>query len=100
MTDSEARRSALREFGPLAATKEQCRDMRRVTFIEDFFKDLAYAFRLLKKSPGFTLTAVCSLALGIGANTAIFSLVDAVLLRMLPVREPQHIVQVSRTGGG
>jgi len=99
MTESEARLAARREFGSLEVTKEQCRDMRRVNFIEDFVRDLAYAFRLLTKSPGFTLAAVLSLALGIGANTAIFSLVDAVLLRMLPVREPQQLLEVSRNGG-
>jgi hypothetical protein len=99
MTESEARLAARQEFGSLEVTKEQCRDMRRVNFVEDLVKDLAYAFRLLTKSPGFTLTAVLSLALGIGVNTAIFSLVDAVLLRMLPVREPQQLLEVSRNGG-
>jgi predicted permease len=99
MTESEARLAARREFGPLEATKEQCRDMRRVNLVEDLGKDLAYAVRLLRRSPGFTLTAVFSLALGIGANTAIFSVVDAVLLRMLPVSEPQQLLEVSRRGG-
>ena len=99
MSESEARLAARREFGSLEVTKEQCREMRRVNLIEDLIRDLTYAFRVLRKSPGFTLTAVFSLALGIGANTAIFSLVDAVLLRMLPVREPQQLLEVSRTGG-
>jgi predicted permease len=99
MAEPEARLAARRAFGPLEATKEQCRDMRRVNFMEDLIQDAAYAFRFLTRSPGFTLTAVLSLAIGIGANTAIFSVVDTVLLRVLPVREPQRLVEVSREGG-
>ncbi|MGH9370587.1 MAG: ABC transporter permease, partial [Vicinamibacterales bacterium] len=99
MSESDAYRAARLEFGSPESIKEQCRDTRRVTLVQDVFKDLAYAFRLFTKSPGFTLTAVLSLALGIGANTAIFSLVDAVLLRRLPVQEPGQLVEVSREGG-
>src|SRR5712692_2457291 len=98
MSEPEARLAARREFGPVSNTQEQCRDMRRVNFVADLVKDLAYAFRLSTKSPGFTLTAVLSLALAIGANTAIFSLVDAVLIRMLPVRDPRQLVEVTRIG--
>ena len=100
MSEPEARLAARREFGSVEVTKEQCRDMRRVNWIDDLIKDLTYAFRLLTRSPGFTLAAVLSLGLGIGANTAIFSLVDAVLLRMLPVQDPQQLVEVTRKGGG
>ncbi|MGH9631782.1 MAG: ADOP family duplicated permease [Bryobacteraceae bacterium] len=100
MSESEARLEARREFGSVALIEEECRDKRRVTWIEDLWRDLVYTFRQLRKSPGFALTAVLSLALGIGANTAIFSLADAVLLRMLPVQEPQQLVEITSDGGG
>src|SRR5262245_25060941 len=100
MTESEARLEARRAFGSFAFTQEACRDMRRVTWIEDLRRDLLYAFRQLAKSPGFTLTAVLSLSLGIGANTAIFSLADAVLLRMLLVQGPRELVEITSIGGG
>ena len=66
--------------------------MRRAAVIEDLLKDLAYAFRLLRKSPGFSATAIGSLALGIGANTAIFTLVNVLLLRPLPFERPDRLV--------
>src|SRR5579875_915511 len=90
MSESEALSAAKRDFGPAAVTKEQCRDMRGTRFIEEFARDLAFGFRALTKSPGFTLTALLSLALGIGANTAIYSFMDAILLRALPVPDPQN----------
>ena len=100
MPEPEARLRARRDFGAVASIREQCRDTRRVNFIDDLRKDVAYALRLLRKSPGFTATAVLSLMVGIAANVAIFSLVDAVLIRSLPVRQPHELVEISRIGGG
>lgn len=97
MNERDAADAARRAFGALAITAEQCRDTRRVRFLEDIGKDLAYASRMLAKSPGFTATAVLSLALGVGANTAIFALVKQVILDLLPVRDPNQIVAIART---
>ena len=83
------------EFGGVEQIKEECRDVRG-RWLEDLGKDLHYAARTLRRSPAFLLVSVVSLALGIGANTAIFSLINAVMLRPLPVREPQRLVQITR----
>jgi predicted permease len=91
MDAAAARRAARLEFGSVEGIKEECRNMRRVHWIYDIGQDLAYAVRLLSKSPAFTLTAVLSLALGIGANTAVFSVIDALMLRELPVRSPGQL---------
>jgi putative ABC transport system permease protein len=92
MTREEARYAALRELGGVEQIKEECRDMRRVNDIENFIQDLHYGLRMLARNRGFAAVAILTLALGIGANTAIFSVVDTVLLRPLPFRDPASLV--------
>ncbi len=86
--------AARRALGNFAQVKEDVREAWGWTWIERLGQDLRYAVRTMRQSPGFTATAVLSLALGIGANTAIFTLIDALMLRWLPVRDPQELVQV------
>jgi len=92
MTPEQARSTALRIFGGLDQVKELCRDARGTRLIEEVCQDVRYGLRVLRKSPGFTVVAVITLALGIGANTAIFTLLDAVMLQKLPVRNPEQLV--------
>jgi predicted permease len=94
MSPHEARQAALRTFGNALAIREQLAEARPLHFWQTLSQDVRYGARLLKRSPGLTATIVFTLAVAIGANAAIFSLVEAVLLRMLPVREPHSLVIV------
>ena len=99
MGAAAARAAALREFGGVAQTQEAYRERRGLPWIQSIGKDVRYALRGLRRNPGFTAAAVISLALGIGANTAIFSLFHTLMLRMLPVTRPDELVTMYKTGG-
>src|SRR5205809_3794857 len=94
MSPEEARYAALRSFGGVEQVKEVYREQRGLPMIETLVQDLRYGFRVLAKNPGFTTVAVLSLAMGIGANCAIFTLVNAVLLKDLPVKDPDRLARV------
>ena len=107
MSESDARREAVREFGDVEYTKRYClaedamstREDRRVDVLSELRQDVAHTWRLVKRAPGFAIVAVVTLALGIGANTAIFSLVNGLLLRDLPYGDADQVVRIwgSRT---
>ena len=100
MPPEEARYAALRKFGNVTRVKEDTREVWTMVWLEQLWRDVLFGLRQLRRSPGFTAVVVLTLALGIGANTAIFSLIDAVLLKALPVENPQQLVLLDWTSHG
>jgi predicted permease len=94
MSPQEARRRVRLDLGGIEQTKEKCRDARRVNWIQDLVQDLHFSLRVLRKSPAFTIVAVLTLAVGIGANTAIFTMMNGLMLHTLPVRDPGQLVEI------
>jgi predicted permease len=94
MSPRDARSEALRDFGNAALLQEECRDERRVAWIENLIRDTRYGWRTFLKNPSFTLTAVLSLALGIGGAMAVFTIIESVMLKSLPVRDPHELVTI------
>ena len=100
MNEADARRRAAIECGGFEQVKELCRDARGTRWIENLLQDLRYGARLCTKNPSFTMAAVLSLALGVGANTAIFTLLDATILKPLPVDQPDRLIELLTDRGG
>ncbi len=100
MSPEDARYEALKTFGGVDQSKEECRDAWGVRLVENILQDIRYSIRLIIKNPTFSLLAILTLMLGIGANTAIFSLLDAVMLRSLAVREPDRLVLFGKAESG
>ena len=94
MAPGEAHYAALRRFGNVALAQERSREMWGWNSVETLWQDLRFGLRQLRKNPGFTAVAVLTLALGIGANTSIFSLINTLMLHMLPVRDPGQLVEL------
>jgi hypothetical protein len=94
MSPEEARRQALIQFGDVQRTREGARDQFRLRSVEDFLRDLGYSARSLRRAPAFTVVAILTLAVGSGATTAMFSVVNGVLLRPLPYPEQERLIEV------
>src|SRR5207244_11279844 len=97
VTPEDARYAALRELGGVEQIKEECRDMRRVNHIENFIRDFRYGLRMLARSPGFTAVAVTMVALGIGVNAGIFTILNAAAFRPLPVANSGQLASIYQT---
>jgi hypothetical protein len=98
MTPVQARQAALLKSGGVELAKEACRDRRGLPLLETTIRDLNHALRLLSRSPAFTVVAALSLAIGIGADTAIFTLLDQMVLQRLPVKNPEQLQMIWTTG--
>src|SRR5579859_454376 len=96
MSPEEARYGALREFGNVYQIKDEAREFWTVVWLQQLLQDVCYGLRMLRRNPGFTAVAVLTLALGIGANTAVFTLLDAILFRLLPIQKAEQLYQVRR----
>ncbi len=100
MEPGEARRAALRQFGRVESIKETCREQRGLVWLEHLAQDVRYAGRLLRKNPGFTAVVALTLALGIGASTAVFSVLDTVLFHPVPGPEPARLIEIGERSHG